>query len=324
MKKAETALIDLKSLIYRSKIDNFDSILSLYYSLVRSVLSYCSPIWGLNFSDCFETLRIKFLKSLFLLPRTTPNWFVRLELNLKTSEIFFVKMCLKFWWKISNKSQDSLMFKAYNTFKSIQTGNYKKNWYQLLVQLCRKWGCSVVFDKSDTTSKQEFHQVLRDIGNIENDSISLDIMAMRNTKLLRVYYRNKTHCIKEKYLRETHAWSVKQLILQLKLGISHLTYKGKVAKLQCLEYKYGRVEDSKCQLCGQNVEDTFHLLFECPHYVIEREKYISHNFSYHVPYTRNNYLCLFNNLSKSDSMLLFYFFNCVLARRKLYLEDFMC
>jgi len=78
VKKSELALRELESLIYRSKMNDFDSILSLFYSLVRSVFSYCSPIWGVTFSDCYEKLRIQFLKNLFLLPITIPAFFFRL------------------------------------------------------------------------------------------------------------------------------------------------------------------------------------------------------------------------------------------------------
>jgi len=97
---------------------------------------------------------------------------------------------------------------------------------------------------------------------------------MRNTKFLKLYSTNKTHCLPESFLRDDYGWNVKQLILQLKLGISHITHKGKVARLNKLEHFYGYVTNSLCPLCGKEDEDTYHILFKCSHYIIERQKYI--------------------------------------------------
>jgi hypothetical protein len=80
-RKAEIAICDLRGLIYKSRMNNFGSIITLQYnSLVRSVdrLMYCALVWGLKFRNEFEKLRMKFLKYIFLIPRTTPDWIVRL------------------------------------------------------------------------------------------------------------------------------------------------------------------------------------------------------------------------------------------------------
>ncbi len=43
-------------------------------------------------------------------------------------------------------------------------------------------------------------------------------------------------------------WENKMLILQLKLGMSHITYNGKCGRLRKLEYLNGKVEDAICNL----------------------------------------------------------------------------
>ncbi len=50
------------------------------------------------------------------------------------------------------------------------------------------------------------------------------------------------------------------VLLQLKLGISQITHNGKCCRLRKLEYMYGKVEDSLCNLCGRAEEDVFHML----------------------------------------------------------------
>ena len=320
--KSQTALRELESLVFRSKMNNFSSILSLFHSLVRSVFSYCSEIWGVNFADCFERLRLKFLKSLFLLPQTIPAFFLRLELGLKTSEIFFLKLCLKFIAKVTSSDKDSLMYKAYNTMK--KSSNFKKCWYNQVQNLCKTWDCEYMLDIANDSKLSAWSKIIKinvNLAKIENDSISKDICNMQKTKLLSLYRSNKTHCISEAYLSEHYNWSIKQLILQLKLGISHITNKGKVARLRSLEYMYGKFEDSKCPLCGRDDEDTYHLLFKCPHYEIERRKYVYPTSSLYPDLNEHNYLQMFNNLDKTKALSLYYFFNCCLTRRRMYIEE---
>jgi len=94
--KAKNASAQLSSFAYCTKLNNFESHLTLFNSLVRSTLMYCTSIWGLKYIQEFETFRIGFLKRLFLLPKVTPAWFLRLELETGNSEIFFVKQIVKF------------------------------------------------------------------------------------------------------------------------------------------------------------------------------------------------------------------------------------
>jgi hypothetical protein len=320
--KTELALKQVESLIFRSKMNDFGSILSLFYSLVRSVFSYCSPIWALNFSDSYEKLRIQFLKRLFLLPGTTPAFFVRLELGLKSSDLFFLKTCLKFLVILSCKNTDSLMYKAYNTMKCIV--DYKKSWFKNIINLCAKWNCVNLLDLLQDTNisiTSKIRRINKQISIREQDSISLDIGNMRKSKMLSLYNSNKTHCILEPFLKDNYSWSIKQLVIQLKLGISHLTHKGIVAKLGKLEEMYGYISSNLCQLCGKREETTYHVMFECPHYITERVKYIHKLSKFDESLCESNYLCLFNNLSSKDAISLYYFFNCSLTRRKLYLEE---
>ena len=97
---------------------------------------------------------------------------------------------------------------------------------------------------------------------------------MRKTRLFSSYTRLiKLIALKNNtYAHMIIRWSSKQLILQLKLGISHIIHKGKLARLRSLEFLYKKVDNNVCKLCGKNIEDVYHTLYECIHYSDARDK----------------------------------------------------
>ena len=285
------------------------------------------------------------LKTLFRLPISTHDWFIRLELNLSHSKYLFIKNCLKFWARVSNKSKTSLVYHAYESLASIR--QCKENWYSQFVELCGKAdlnvneiitpNAEVQIEQAQNVSHTEqpnvnlenpallcfLKKIKSEVSKSEADAIKYDIQDMKKSKLLCSYGKNKTHCQVEEYLSDpTLDWSNKQLILQLKQGISHITWKGKVARLRKLEKVYHKDIDQNCQLCGTNDEDVYHVMFECVHYKEYRQRYLLNSvLQDNIPNTRESYLKLFNNLSRENSWKLKTFFNCAMARRELYLRE---
>ena len=323
IKRAETAITEINCLIYKSRMNNFGSIMALYNSLIRSIVMYCAPIWCLDFGKDLEKLRIRFLKSLFLLPKMTPDWILRLELDLKNTEIFLLLSSLKFWVKLCHKNKDSLVYNAYYSLKLTKQSNL--NWYHKLCKLCEKWNCANLLEIShgnlDTVLSRNLlvRKIVKQISIVNENSVSIDIIKMRETRLFSNYSLNKTHCFKEQYLYAYDIkWSNKQLILQLKLGISHITHKGKVIRLRALELLYKKVDDNVCQLCGKDTEDVYHILYECTHYATERDKFIkplNRINNGESEFNRENYVTLFNRISKFESSNLAYFFYYSCQRR---------
>ena len=316
--KAKIALSSLQGIVYKSRLNSFESALALYNSLVRSVLSHCSPIWCLGYAGDFEKLRTNFLKSLFLLPKMTPKWFLRLELDLEHSEIFYLRTVIKFWARVSNKDKESLVNKCYVGIKHMKPS--KTNWYTQMNTLSNKWNFSEILKLEEVPGFSEGLILkklskMKEINHIE--SISKDLVSMNSSNFFSLYKDNKTHCLVEEYLNDDYSWQVKQLILQLKLGVSHITYQGKVVKLGYLEKMYGRSEDSKCPLCNLTEETTYHIMFNCTHYNLERKTFL--NMFDLQKYNNNDYLRLFCDLDKEAALQYYYFFNSALKRRCFFL-----
>lgn len=161
-------------------------------------------------------------------------------------------------------------------------------------------------------------EINKAVAKMLSQSVSNDIVMMRNSKFFSTYVSNKIFCKREGYLEMNCSWLVKQLIMQLKLGIPHLTFKGKVIRAKKLEYIYKKVENAKCELCGKDEEDVFHLMFECVHYKEFRNKYLV--FLDASLYNRNNYVRIFRDMSDDEVMNVFHYFYSIFKLRNVYLE----
>ena len=96
-----------------------------------------------------------------------------------------------------------------------------------------------------------------------------------------------------------------------------MTYKGKVIKANILEHLYGKKENKLCDLCGREEEDTFHIMYVCPHYQSVRSQYKKTN---DHAFDRNNYVLQFNNVTKETMQRFMHFFYAVFYMRSVYLE----
>ena len=168
-------------------------------------------------------------------------------------------------------------------------------------------------------TENRWSKIRKRLAMMESNITSVDIVRMRESKLFWQYSSNKTHVKFENYLNDDYSWKIKQIILQLKLGISHLTYNGKKIRANVLEYMYKYVESDKCKLCGREVEDVFHMMYNCPHYSCIRYKFKI--FINNDKYDRGNYLNEFNNLDKTNAVKIYDFFYDVFRLREEYLLE---
>jgi hypothetical protein len=96
-----------------------------------------------------------------------------------------------------------------------------------------------------------------------------------------------------------------------------------LAQLKALEKVYDRILDEKCELCGTEQEDTYHIVFicTCAHYKIYRAKYIIGDLlrkNNTTALTKNNYTKMFNTLCEENSLNVYQCFSCALNKRSIY------
>ena len=79
---------------------SWNKINLLFDSLVKSIISYASPIWSPRFLDLVEKVQCNFFKRFLSLPQCTPNYAVRLEVNRPHMATFIFKLIIG-WLKKS-------------------------------------------------------------------------------------------------------------------------------------------------------------------------------------------------------------------------------
>jgi hypothetical protein len=278
--KAKVAEKHLFDIFRRSKMSTFDSRIKLFESLVRSVLMYCCPVWGLKCMKKLVIFQNKFLRRMFCLPNKTPAWFLRLELSVSSLEVYLIKSTLHFWRRIV--CSNSIFLK--NCYKSLvdnSSKSYSKtNWYKSLQEVLTEWDSehivNAIPDEGDLIEVNRLSMNINNcISRIENESISRDIIRMQNSSSMSHYCKIKTHCVREKYVNFNCNWNVTIHMMQLRANLSQVSGSKHIIKLNELSWFYNKNRDPNCKCCNQNqIENLYHVLFVCPRYDLIRHKYL--------------------------------------------------
>lgn len=87
VKSAKLAINSVWSKFLDSRKVPLSSKLMCYNSIIKSIVCYCSQVWGFNASNTVESAQTCFIKKLFRLPQNTPNYVLYLETYF--SKIYF-------------------------------------------------------------------------------------------------------------------------------------------------------------------------------------------------------------------------------------------
>jgi hypothetical protein len=286
LRKAKVAEKNLFSVFYRAKIKTFSSRYKLFDTLVKSILMYCSSIWGTNQVNTFNVFQNKFLRKLFCLPNKTPNWFLRLETHSISLEVTYINRLLKFWLRILRHPSNSLVKDCYLALKSCaHKTTVKYNWYRDLESLLDKWDCRHLLELADGISDEcdlgMFSCYLKSsLQSLSEKAVSSDIVRMNNSTSMPRYRDLRTHYAFDPFLDYMCHWSKTRAFVQLRANLAQISTENHTTKLQSLCNFYDGSISSFCKCCDlQKQENLLHLLFECPRYNLLRSKYLS-NYCY--------------------------------------------
>jgi hypothetical protein len=225
LRKAKNAENQLFNVMWRCKMNTIDSRMKLYNSLVKSMLSYCSSIWGIDHLHKLEIFQNNFIRRMLNLPRKSPNWYGRLEFNCSSIECDYMKNLLHFWKKIYMRPKNSLIYICYHQLKmQCENIKMKTNWYRSFKSLLMKWECHDILDIESSTEDLPYlginERIVSLVSRIRNRSQQLDILKMQSSTSMPLYQNIKTHCKTEAYLNSLISWYDISIIAQLRSNLS--------------------------------------------------------------------------------------------------------
>ena len=120
------------AIIGRFRLFKFESYKRIFKSLVTSTATYGCTVWGGQSGNEIEKVQMSFYKKLLGLPKTTPNYFVRLELGLEHTQVLIIRRQLKFLVRILTNPRLVLARDCLFLINSSGSLDIQYNWVQQL------------------------------------------------------------------------------------------------------------------------------------------------------------------------------------------------
>lgn len=267
--KAVAAATNVLDICWKARIPPIEVHRNLFSTLSKSVLLYCGPVWGLNYTDEIEAVQCKFWKKLLRLPQSTPGYVVRLETKSTHLSYDTLKVTLKFFIRLMNRKEDSLVGQCLKwQFRwASRINSEKRCWGSALRTLVRELtGDESIFDQPLTTIRQllplNLHEIL---GKVKCNLINKDVSRMVESKWTPEYGKIKTNINLEPYFQMNLPLSTVQIIAQMRVNLLSLKWKDCKIPLQGV---------GPCPWCQEERASLNHYLMSCMQLECPRKLYL--------------------------------------------------
>ena len=267
--KAQKALF---SLLQSARRKNFpiDVLLDLYQKMVIPVLLYGCEIWGHEKLDIIEKLHIKSLKYILHLNRSTMSSQVYGESGIFPILLDVKVRMIRFWADLVKPSSPKLASKVYNIFHDLYSaGEFMSPWITQIKQTLIESGLECVWETRRFTNKNSLCSIIRK--ELKTKMATEWKVTLDNSSKCLFYKNYKPRLVLEPFFQN----------LPERFAIALVKFRCNNHKLPIEQgRKFGIPrEDRVCRKCNMNVVgDEFHLIMECPAYLVERLQYVPRRF----------------------------------------------
>lgn len=309
--KAKMATGASIGLMVRSKLDCWESRLTLYQSIVINSLTHCAAVWGLRYPDIIETAQTGFLKRLLSLTRSTPNYILRLETGLSHLCLTVFKMALNWQQKLLIMSESRYPKICYNRLLYLDARDLSVDAYNWVSQL-RSLYFNLGYERLWLSLS------LRDLKASKNDLIESYRQNLMNDDLARLqdsrysnfftFYRFSES--PKSYLQLKCPMQIIRVIAQLRLsGARYLSF-------YINGSRYSIDPTKLCTICNLGEEESvFHIFFRCPIYSPIRSSFLTN------VEDLGALAQILENLDLAGAKRLFYFLKGILMLRSFILNE---
>ncbi|XP_008486165.1 uncharacterized protein LOC103522856, partial [Diaphorina citri] len=186
--KGRAAIASVKRTMSASQMKSWDSRKKLLEACVKTTLLYGAEIWAFRYVDNIEKCQSFLFKTLYCLPRNTPNYTIRLEMGVvKLSHSVFLQM-LRWWMKLLMMAQDRYPKLCYLELCALdqRSCNIEKyNWATQLKRQLVELGFAQVWESQDASVvKSNMEDILE---KLKENLINADIERCRNSTYSTLY-----------------------------------------------------------------------------------------------------------------------------------------
>ena len=256
----------------------------LFDSLVGSVLSYAAEVWGYHKADDIERVHTRFCRSKLGVKRSTNVAALYMELGRFQLTVFRQIRMLTYWSKLV-KSDDPLLRATYSMLRDdVNQGNTynNQNWAYHIKSLLDQLGFGYVWREQDQLLGIPLTQIRQRLFDQASQCI---ITSVNDSHKLTLYRRYKKDIKSEHYLSSIRDAKYKIALNKFRLSSHSLL-------IETGRYTGIPTEERLCNFCNmRKIEDEFHFLLVCPHYIELRRKYLK------------RYVCTWPTLNKFDQLL---------------------
>ena len=227
-------------------VNSYESKLLLLNSKNANYVNYENQL----FDQYFERIQTKFGKFVLNINKFASNHAIRAELGIFPLNIFTDTKLIKYWHRLENLEEDSLLKQCYNVCKTNQ-----HSWYIDVINSLNRNGLNYIVN-----NPQHFTEDY--VGNefktkLENQYLqSWDSKSQDCEKLSILYSLKKNNYKRSQYLKTVLNINDRKKITKLRLGCSKL-----------FGHKYlNKNENSFCPYCVNTTESLGHFLLDCDEY----------------------------------------------------------
>ena len=253
-----------------STIKDFSSFypknqISLFNSLVASVLSYGCEVWGLAEAKRIETIHLSFLKYVLKVKKSTPNCVVYNECNAYPLFLDRLVRIMNYWVKIIGLNDNDPLKILYQTSLQLNINDsYEKSncWAINIRNILYKNGFGYVWQNQNFGIDKSFIVIFKT--RIKDIFFQKNQVEINGLSINRLYRHLNVES--NRYLFSLPNDYIRIALTKLRLSSHHLMIeKGRWNGINYVE--------RKCILCD-DLEDEYHFIMCCVKYYDLRKKYL--------------------------------------------------
>lgn len=250
-----------------TRINNLDIPLDLQLKLfdhtVVPILTYACEVWGFENLGMIEKVQNDFLRKITLSKKSTPLYMLLGELGRYPLEIVIKSRMVGFWNRIIHGKQLKLSSLLYQCL--LHSTNVKSKWLTCIQSIFAEVGRPDIWNSQQNCQMKSLSHFIRNI-LVDQFKQEWNSKASQSSKSM-TYFSFKNELNFEKYF----------ILLPRKLHIHIFKIRTGNHKLpiETGRWEGTEITERKCTLCSLNdIGDEYHYLFKCPHFKLERLKYL--------------------------------------------------